>query len=76
MIVTYVSSRNRYVDSGGRLATVNEYGKDFYNCSHDFQDTGRRGTTIGGNGKHVQAAAYKCSGCGVYTVVELGSTKQ
>lgn len=71
MIVTYRRDQNRYVDSAGRLATVTEYGKDFYNCEHEYKDTGRRGETPGPNGKRVSAKALQCSKCQVYTIVEI-----
>jgi hypothetical protein len=71
MKVTFLKDRNRYVaGSSGRQITVAEYGKDFYNCQHDFQDTRERGTTFGGNGKRVQAALHQCTKCLVYTVIE------
>lgn len=71
MIVTFVKEKNRYVDAAGRQAVVADYGRDFYSCEHDFQDTGRRGETPGSNGKRVQAAAYQCSKCSVFTVIEI-----
>lgn len=71
MNVTYIKSRNRYVDQAGRVASVTEYGKDFINCNHDFQDTHTRGTTPGPNGKHIAAAAYRCTKCLVYTIIEM-----
>jgi len=71
MKVTYLKNRNCYVDPAGRLATVAEYGKDFYKCEHDFQYTGRCGETPGANGKRVEAALHQCTKCLVYTVVEL-----
>jgi hypothetical protein len=71
MNITYLKKSNRYVDSHGRVASTKEYGKDFYNCKHDFVDTGNRGTTQGPNGKYVPAAAHQCSKCGVYMVVEV-----
>lgn len=71
MVVTFLKDKNRYVDTAGRLATVAEYGKDFYKCAHDFQDTGRRGETPGANGKRTMAAAYQCSKCHVFTVIEF-----
>jgi hypothetical protein len=75
MVVTYRKEKNKYVDQSGRQVTVAEYGKDFYNCSHDYANTGRYGTTIGANGKHVAAAAYQCRHCRVYVVMELGNKK-
>lgn len=71
MIVTFLKDKNRYVDNAGRLATVTEYGRDFYNCAHNFQDTGRRGETPGANGKRDRAAAYQCTKCLVFTIMEL-----
>ena len=71
MKVTFIKNRNLYVDHAGRQTTVAEYGKDFYKCEHDFQDTGTRGDTPSGNGKRVPAALHQCSKCLVYTVVEL-----
>lgn len=71
MIVTYLKDKNKYVDGSGRQVTAAAYGKDFYNCQHDFQDTGRRGFTPGPNGKKITAAAYQCSRCSVFTVIEL-----
>lgn len=71
MIVTYRKEHNKYVDSAGRQVTVTDYGKDFYNCLHDFQDTGRRGQTPGANGRYIIAAAYQCTKCSVFTVTEL-----
>ena len=71
MVVTYRKEINKYVDSAGRQVTAADYGKDFYNCPHDFQDTGRRGETPGANGKTVFAAAYKCTRCSVFMIVEL-----
>lgn len=70
MKITFLKDKNRYVDAAGRPATV-EYGKDFYNCIHDFQDTGSRGTTPGANGKHIDAAVHQCMKCLVFTVVEF-----
>ena len=71
MVVTYLKERNCYVDAAGRQATVTDYGRDFYNCQHDFQDTGRRGETPGANGKLTRAAAHQCSKCGVFTIIEI-----
>ncbi len=71
MMVTYIKERDKYVDSAGRQVTTSSYGKDFYNCQHDFQDTGRRGHAPGGNGKGVYSAAYQCTKCSVFMVVEL-----
>jgi len=71
MKVTYLRDRNCYVDAAGRQATVTDYGRDFYNCQHNFVDTGKRGETTGPNGKRVNAALHQCEKCGVYTVVEL-----
>lgn len=71
MKVTYLKDRNCYVDAAGRVATVTDYGRDFYNCQHDFQDTGKRGETTGSNGKRVPAGAYQCSKCGVFTITEI-----
>lgn len=70
MVVTYLKDKDRYVDSAGRLATVADYGKDFYGCEHDFRDTGRRGETPGANGKNVLALAYQCSKCLVFTIIK------
>lgn len=75
MIVTYRKEQNKYVDSSGRIITVADYGKDFYKCEHDFNDTGRRGETQGPNGKHVSAAAYQCSKCLVFMVIELNNNR-
>ena len=71
MKITYISRQNKYVDPAGRPAVVAEYGKDFYNCTHDFQDTGSRGETPGANGKLIKAAVHQCTQCLVFTVVEL-----
>jgi len=71
MRVTYLKDRNCYVDAAGRLATVTDYGKDFHKCVHDFQDTGKRGETPAANGKRSPAAAYQCSKCLVFTIIEL-----
>jgi hypothetical protein len=71
MIVTYLRQKDRYVDQAGRTATVSDYGRDFYKCEHNFQDTGRRGEVLGPNGKQVPAAAYQCNKCFVYTTIEL-----
>ena len=71
MFVTYLKRQDKYVESSsGRLATVAEYGKDFYTCDHEFKDTGRRGETIGPNGNRIAAKAYRCAKCLVFTVVE------
>lgn len=71
MKVTYLKDKNRYVDSAGRQATVADHGKDFYNCVHDFHDTGSRGETYGANGKRVKASVHQCAKCLVFTVIEL-----
>lgn len=71
MRVTYIRERNCYVDAAGRQATVTDYGRDFYNCQHDFRDVGKYGETTGPNGKRVAASAHQCNNCGVYTVVEI-----
>lgn len=71
MVVTYLKKENKYVDSAGRLATVTEYGKDFYNCLHSFIDTDRRGEVVGPNGRRIRAAAYQCKKCFVFTTIEL-----
>lgn len=70
-MITYIKEQDKYVDQAGRQATTSDYGKDFYNCVHNFQDTGRRGKTPSANGKYVNAAAYRCNKCFVFTIVEL-----
>lgn len=70
MKVTYLKDKNCYVDGAGRLATVTDYGKDFYKCQHDFKDIGVRGKTPGANGKLVEASLHQCGKCLVYTVIE------
>lgn len=71
MIITYIKEKDRYVDSSGRIVAAKDYGVDFYNCKHNFEDVGKTGETIGPNGKRVPATALKCSHCKVYMVVEL-----
>jgi hypothetical protein len=71
MIVTYLRDKDKYVSETGRQVTSDEYGKNFYKCKHDFKDIGKRGETIGANGKKVPAKALKCSKCAVFTIIEV-----
>lgn len=69
MKITYADGK--YVSSTGKQVSPKEYGFDFNNCPHKWSDTGRRGYTIGGNGKKVNAKALQCLHCSVYMVVEI-----